>query len=192
MHSSSVDYKTLPQDLNWRINFEELVMEMEVGAGGEEAILQICVVFVREDFVTVAILLNSEFGQVWKATWRSNAVAVKKMNRLLFNNEAALNNFKYEVSLMKTLRPSANVVLLRKWQQTKMNETASYGLRFLQQNTVGVCEEPLCVVTEFCARGSLLSYLHLEDQIPDSVINNIIFGIAKGMLHLVRVSFRSF
>ena len=49
---------------------------------------------------------------------------------------------------------------------------------------MGICDDPLSVVTEFLEGGSLLEYLRNEDDIPIKTKFNITLGIARGMLHL--------
>lgn len=49
---------------------------------------------------------------------------------------------------------------------------------------LGVCEEPLCVVTEFMPKGSLYDYLRSK-PLSDSAKMQIVSGVARGMLHLV-------
>eukprot|EP01119_Soliformovum_irregulare_P012216 TRINITY_DN315_c0_g1_i6.p1 TRINITY_DN315_c0_g1~~TRINITY_DN315_c0_g1_i6.p1 ORF type:complete len:437 (-),score=120.67 TRINITY_DN315_c0_g1_i6:295-1605(-) len=99
------------------------------------------------------------FGTVYKAIWRSSPVAVKKL-KVEAMKQDVLKQFVAEVALMKDLRPHLNVV-----------------------NFLGVCSEPLCVVTEFCTRGSLHSAIR-EDLIEPEKIPGIISGISSGMHHL--------
>ena len=49
---------------------------------------------------------------------------------------------------------------------------------------MGITLEPLSVVTEFLAGGSLLSYLQINKSIELKTKYKIILGIARGMLHL--------
>lgn len=57
---------------------------------------------------------------------------------------------------------------------------------------LGVCANPLCIVTEFCSKGSLYNLLRstrpeVQEILADPrQITKIIMGIARGMLHLVR------
>ena len=77
-------------------------------------------------------------------------------------NATQLDDFLQEMNLMKSLRPSPNVVLL-----------------------LGVCDDPPCVITEFCDNGSLLSLLRSDKPMDEELTKKIVKGIAKGMLHLV-------
>ena len=49
---------------------------------------------------------------------------------------------------------------------------------------MGICDEPLSVVTEFLAGGSLFNFIRKEKEIDNQTNYKIIFGIARGMLHL--------
>jgi serine/threonine protein kinase len=44
--------------------------------------------------------------------------------------------------------------------------------------------QPFCIVTEFCANGSLLQYLLKHSDVTPAMELSILTGIAKGMLHL--------
>ncbi len=88
-----------------------------------------------------------------------------------------LEEFEAEAALMKcvalhpfiirrNIRPHSNVVQLQ-----------------------GICTapgKPLCIVTEYCDKGSLFSYLHTKTplQVPFRMKLEIIKGIASGLLHL--------
>jgi serine/threonine protein kinase len=49
---------------------------------------------------------------------------------------------------------------------------------------MGICEEPLRVVTELLAGGSLFTYLRNHPPLSVELQSKIIGGIAHGMLHL--------
>jgi len=49
---------------------------------------------------------------------------------------------------------------------------------------MGICDEPLSVVTEFMEGGSLFVYLRAHDTIAKEQTLKILTGIARGMLHL--------
>ena len=49
---------------------------------------------------------------------------------------------------------------------------------------LGVCKDPLSVVTEFMEGGSLLNLIQSQSKFEDETNYKIIFGIARGMLHL--------
>jgi serine/threonine protein kinase len=65
--------------------------------------------------------------------------------------------------------------------------TLTDAMFFVLDNVVllmGICEEPLSVVTEFLARGSLYSYIRQNTEMPLDLQKKIITGIARGMFHL--------
>jgi len=49
---------------------------------------------------------------------------------------------------------------------------------------LGVCQEPLAVVTQFMPKGSLFGFIRSSAQITNEQQLKIIRGIARGMLHL--------
>ena len=49
---------------------------------------------------------------------------------------------------------------------------------------MGICGAPLSVVTEFMEGGSLFNFIRKQKDIDDETNYKIIFGIARGMLHL--------
>eukprot|EP01119_Soliformovum_irregulare_P011622 TRINITY_DN2934_c0_g1_i2.p3 TRINITY_DN2934_c0_g1~~TRINITY_DN2934_c0_g1_i2.p3 ORF type:complete len:268 (+),score=58.22 TRINITY_DN2934_c0_g1_i2:1173-1976(+) len=78
-------------------------------------------------------------------------------------DEKAFQDFKSEAKLLSMLRPHPNVVLL-------LGITVPPG--------------PLCIITEFCAGGSLESVLSSDAPISIEQQKKWCFGIAKGILHL--------
>lgn len=52
---------------------------------------------------------------------------------------------------------------------------------------VGLCEKPLCLVTEYMSHGSLLDLLNSNEHIPFSLALNIMCDVAAGMYHLANV-----
>lgn len=100
------------------------------------------------------------FGDVYKAEWRNVFVALKQIKEG-FISENALEEFEAEAKLMQSLRIHPNVVLF-------------YGL----------CKQPLCIITEFVAKGSLSNILESDEKLDKIVKLRIITGIARGMNHL--------
>jgi serine/threonine protein kinase len=49
---------------------------------------------------------------------------------------------------------------------------------------MGICEEPLSVITEFLAKGSLFHYIGENRNLQFELQWKIIVGIARGMFHL--------
>ncbi|GAB4822570.1 hypothetical protein N2152v2_009616 [Parachlorella kessleri] len=123
---------------------------------------------------------EGSFGRVYLATWQHTPVAVKiLLNTALdvYSEEAVkqaltlsspvLENLQKEAALMCSLRHPSIVTFL------------------------GVCPVPPCVVTEYCARGSLADVLRTARQSPAAAAKldwlrrlNMMLDTAKGMLHL--------
>lgn len=102
---------------------------------------------------------SGAFGDVYKAEYRFEIVAVKKLR--LDGNAKEVEDFLKETSLMKGMRPHKNVILL-----------------------MGIIpENPPSIVTEYCAKGSL-RHLLAQEALPDKRARRIIAGIAKGLFHL--------
>lgn len=102
------------------------------------------------------------FGVVFKGTWRGGAVAIKKVHNDV--KEQNVQDFLKEAALMKKIRPHTNVV------------------QFL-----GICSNPLVIVTEYLEKGSLYHYLRTEEgkTMSKKQMMDIIKGVASGMYHLV-------
>lgn len=94
---------------------------------------------------------------MWEGKWKGIQVAVKK---LITIDDTDTSDFLAEAALMKKMRPHPNVVLY-----------------------LGVCREPLCLVTEFVANGNLLTLIRKE-PINDEMKLKICQGVAAGMLYL--------
>lgn len=99
------------------------------------------------------------FGDVFQAKWRKAIVAVKQLKGVI--SETSLVEFEAEAKLMKLMNPHPNVVFF-----------------------FGMCREPLCILTEYVARGSLSSLLTSLTPIYDDLKLKILKGIAMGMYHL--------
>jgi len=106
---------------------------------------------------------KGSFGIVYRGTWRSTPVAVKQLNDLALNDEKALADFRTEAEILKNLRNHPNVVLF-----------------------IGITSppQPVTIVTEFCAKGSLWKLLKSSFILDENTVLRIVNGIAKGMLHL--------
>jgi len=115
------------------------------------------------------IALEQELGKgssgiVYLAKWRNQRVAVKKVMSDLTPDQ--LKAFTAECEVMSCLRPHKNVVQL-----------------------LGMCTNPLCLITEYYPNGSLLNYLLcLEKPMSNQQVLKILKGIAAGMVHLHRES----
>jgi serine/threonine protein kinase len=137
------------------ISYSDLVFGKKIGAGG--------------------------FAEVYKGTYRGTDVAIKRLlvrpgtvvdqptpvaggmpvAATMADAAKAAADFRAEVSLMARLR-HPNIVLL-----------------------MGATSEPLCLVTEFCARGSLFDILHSPSITLDWKLRlNIALDAARGMAYL--------
>ncbi|PRP82071.1 putative leucine-rich repeat receptor-like protein kinase [Planoprotostelium fungivorum] len=106
---------------------------------------------------------SGAYGVVYKASWRSNTVAVKQVRSEHINTDQ-MQSFLDEATLVQSMRPHPNVVLFM-------------GYTFPP--------DPLSIVTEFCEGGCLLDYLSTHgDDVTQEKKDGIILGIAKGVLHL--------
>jgi len=74
-----------------------------------------------------------------------------------------MEDFKAEIQLVLNLRPHPNIVLCL---------------------GITVPPNPLCIVTEFCELGSLSRLIMSPDPIDFNLQQKILFGVAKGMVHL--------
>ncbi len=88
---------------------------------------------------------EGSFGTVWKCKWRSSPVAVKQVKNDLKLSPKNLEEFLAEADLMRNMKQHRNVV-----------------------SFLGLCEDPLCIITEYCAKGSLLSLLYSNEAISIS------------------------
>jgi len=103
---------------------------------------------------------SGAFGAVFKGVWRSSTVAVKVIKNVSISQQEKAEFLK-EIKVMSRMRPHPNIV------------------QFL-----GMCLEPLCIITEFLERGSLYHFLRSETECPSELQWKIIRGIGAGMLHL--------
>jgi len=95
-----------------------------------------------------------------KQKWRLNDVAVKCLIKDDLSDKD-IEDFMGETNLMRSIRQHPNVA-----------------------NLVGVCEKPLCLITEFYSRGSLFHFLHSKENMTIQLQHQIMKGIASGMFHL--------
>lgn len=84
-------------------------------------------------------------------------MAVKKLLPHETHTDINIQDFFAEAELMKHLKPHPNITQL-----------------------LGVCESPLCIVTEFVANGSLHSYIHSEYPMDERTQIDILKGTAAG------------
>jgi len=97
------------------------------------------------------------FGEVFKGKWRHIDVAVKKLKAEPEGKE--LDDFLVENDTMKHLRPSKHVVTY-----------------------YGMSSNPVCIITEYMAGGSLAPLLKSDKPLPPVI--RMATQISLGMLHL--------
>eukprot|EP01114_Cavostelium_apophysatum_P021359 TRINITY_DN7435_c0_g1_i2.p1 TRINITY_DN7435_c0_g1~~TRINITY_DN7435_c0_g1_i2.p1 ORF type:complete len:454 (-),score=55.97 TRINITY_DN7435_c0_g1_i2:124-1485(-) len=83
---------------------------------------------------------SGAYGTVFRGRWRETDVAIKVMKSNIGIDQ--LKDFLKEADVMRTIRPHKNVVTF-----------------------LGVCRDPLCIVTEFHSKGSLVHLLHSNFRI---------------------------
>lgn len=120
----------------WEIDYKEITVGEEVGKGS--------------------------YGIVYQGRWRGGQVAIKQI-REDYLTTRGLSEFESEASVMKALRPHANVVIF-------------FG--------VTLPPNPFCIITEYLPGGSLWEYLASDAKIDISQKVLFIKGIASGMEHL--------
>jgi len=103
------------------------------------------------------------FGVVFKGEFRMIDVAIKQLKEGAINMKQ-LHEFRLEMKILKELRPHQNIITF-----------------------LGVCtdEKQLCMVTAYCANGSLDKYLR-NNEISKEQQLKWIKGIALGMFHLTK------
>lgn len=106
---------------------------------------------------------EGSFGDVFKGKLWGTKVAIKTLKQLDQTDDAILEDLKQEVKILSQLR-HPNVVLY-----------------------IGACTTPpnICIVTEWCTRGSLYDLLHdPKIQVTCKMMINMCLGISQGMNYL--------
>jgi len=117
----------------------------------------------RKELSILRELNRGSYGVIYKGYWRGSLVAIKKLHiTQATKNEAALVEFKEEVSKLSKLRPHPNIV------------------QFLGGST----KDPILMVTELVDGGDLVSKIEEKKVIKPKHACKIIKGIAAGMHHL--------
>jgi len=108
------------------------------------------------------IIGMGSYGVVHKAIWRKREVAVKTLHESSMD-EKSLQDFKGEAIILGSMKPHTNVVLF-----------------------LGITSppQPLAIVTEFCAGGSLWHYIKSDVKITVADQYKIFTGVVCGMMHL--------
>jgi len=101
---------------------------------------------------------QGQFGIVYQALWKGKVVAVKDVIGGLQSNQTS--EFIAEANLMRVMTPHENVIQL-----------------------IGVCLNPVYIITQYCANGSLLNYMK-QNVLSSPQIKKIITDISCGMSHL--------
>eukprot|EP01087_Luapelamoeba_hula_P008577 TRINITY_DN2153_c2_g1_i1.p1 TRINITY_DN2153_c2_g1~~TRINITY_DN2153_c2_g1_i1.p1 ORF type:complete len:747 (+),score=124.57 TRINITY_DN2153_c2_g1_i1:301-2541(+) len=103
------------------------------------------------------------FGEVYKGDWNGQDVAVKRvMLPMEAMDEGLITDFKNEIVLMSNLR-HPHIVLF-----------------------MGACLQPpdLCIITEWCDKGSLYGLLRSKDELPFESILRMALQTATGLAYL--------
>jgi serine/threonine protein kinase len=102
------------------------------------------------------------YGIVYKGRWKSTVVAIKEIKKEIVEQEK-LEEFKTECAVMEVIR-HPNIVMF-----------------------LGACTTPpnLCIILEYCGRGSLWSCLHdMSIKLSWEFRKKMALDIAKGTLYL--------
>ena len=102
------------------------------------------------------------YGIVYKGRWMSTTVAIKEIKKEIIEQDK-LEEFRNECSVMEVIR-HPNIVMF-----------------------LGACTKPphLCIILEYCSKGSLWSCLHdMSIKISWEFRRKIALDIAKGVLYL--------
>jgi len=130
----------IPPEFNTHIiQFEELTLAKEIGIGS--------------------------FGQVWKAIWRGQNVAVKRLREDMISTRSDSGNdefqsFLNEALLMMKIKPHKNVISL-----------------------FAICLHPFSIVIEYVEKGSLGALMEKQKLSPKQKLQ-LMKDIALGMYHL--------
>ncbi|CAL5230064.1 g13517 [Coccomyxa viridis] len=132
---------------------------------------------------------EGSFGRVYLGKWRETTVAIKLLSQplmpgqLRMGEDAALGP-----SLQRSKSAKSSSVLDELRKETQIMSVLRHPniVMFL-----GACSQPPCMVTEYCARGSLLDILTRAREYPAAAAElawlrrlNMALEAAKGMLYL--------
>ncbi|PRP84531.1 hypothetical protein PROFUN_05866 [Planoprotostelium fungivorum] len=114
-----------------------------------------------DDIKGIQMIGSGAFGVVYKAKWRETQVAVKQI-RAEYVTQTQVEDFLREARIFEGLKAHPNIVMF-------------IGMTFPPQ--------PLSIVTEYCAGGSLYPYLRRKSCSMEEK-RKLMSEIALGMLHL--------
>ena len=103
-------------------------------------------------------------GEVYRGTYRHRTIAIKRLLGNWITDKDMVNRFREEISLMATMN-HPNV------------------LHFIGA-VLDYRAGNMCLVTEYCARGTLYDVLHSNDILPWRIRIKMAWDIAKGMGYL--------
>jgi serine/threonine protein kinase len=111
---------------------------------------------------------SGAYAEVWLSRYGNTDVAVKKFRTFGDPTPELVREFKAESALLVSLKPHPNIVA-----------------------AFGVCVDPLSIILEYVALGSLKQYI-ADNYLPTHEIRHILLGIANGMafLHEQRIVHR--
>ena len=135
-------------------------------------------VFQGNEFDLIQPIGEGSFGKVFRARWRQTDVAIK----ILTDNSAVLSISDHHQRLReKRIREEMIREALLMAQLRHPNI-----LQF-----IGICESPASLITEYCARGSLMSLLHEAKEFPSKAAEltwarrlSLLADAARGVLYL--------
>jgi serine/threonine protein kinase len=109
------------------------------------------------------VLGKGGFGIVYLGNWAGQEVAVKmlKSDGDIQLTKDQIQEFQDEASLMMSIPGHINVC------------------QFL-----GICTEPLVILTELCSNGSVHEYIKKNGDLDRQTVMHIVKGVASGMSHL--------
>lgn len=118
-----------------------------------------------EDLELLESIGQGAFGTVYFGTWLGAEVAIKVLHTTTQLTDNVLDDFRREAAMMTKLGNHPNLV------------------SFIGAVTKG---EHFCIVTEFCAHGSLVDLLEKE-KLSEAEIVTMALNIARGLYYCTRV-----
>ncbi|KAK2077996.1 hypothetical protein QBZ16_003864 [Prototheca wickerhamii] len=136
------------------------------------------------DLVLSRVIGEGAFGKVFLGRWQETDVAIKLLTSLeafgigASDTKGADGDLKLDPDVLRTLEREVSIMVAIRHPNIIL--------------FMGVCLNPACIVTEYCARGSLYDLLKVAAANPQAAARvldwhrrlNIALDSAKGMLHL--------